>query len=324
MTSETVTATDEWSYRGNRAVVLENEYLKLSVFPELGAKIYDILYKPFRRNLLWHHPRIYPHKVPLGTSFDDVWCGGWDEIFPNDAPCIVEGQRYHDMGEAWSIPWEYSIARDTDTGTVTLFTTTMTPIMACKLTRALTIRDGEPSVYFRYVLENTGYDALKFLWKIHPAFQINESCRIEIPARTGIVDPRYRDLYSESSNTYRWPKVNNRQGETIDLSRVPPPTARTCSLHYVTDLDDGVVTLQNPRDNIDLKIRFNKQILNTVWLFLAYGGYRSLYTAVIEPSTSYPYDLAQAISEGHYSRLEPGKQLNCDIDVQLSEHFNSP
>ncbi len=104
------------------------------------------------------------------------------------------------------------------------------------------------------------------------------------------------------------------------MSKVPSPTAHTCSLHYVTDLEDGAVKLMNPKDNVDVKISFPKQVLNNIWLFLAYGGYRSLYTAVIEPSTSYPYDLAQAISEGRTSHLDPGKSMNCDIDVELSPH----
>jgi len=65
-------------------------------------------------------------------------------------------------------------------------------------------------------------------------------------------------------------------------------------------------------------IRFPREVFNNVWLFLAYGGWRSVYTAVIEPSTSYPYDLAQAIKEGHCSRLDPDMVLSCEIEVELS------
>lgn len=315
-----MTASDEWSYRGNRIVTIENELLKITVFPSLGAKIYDLVYKPRGLNLLWHHPRIKPHQVPLGTPFDDSWSGGWDEIFPNDAPCIMEGERYPDMGEAWSIPWEYSLDRSGEPSSVTLLTTTKTPITACELSRALTLRQGEGSIHIQYRIRNIGQDPTRFLWKIHPSFVVNESCRIEIPANTGIVDPRYRNLYAGSSDTYRWPIAQSITGESINLSRVPPQTAHTCSLHYVTGLEDGLVTLKNPRENVDLRIRFSKRILHTVWLFLAYGGYRSLYTAVIEPSTSYPYDLPQAILQNHYSLLEPGQELRSGIEVQVSGH----
>jgi len=67
-----VTVTDDWTYREIRTVILENEYLKVTVFPEIGAKIYDLIYKPRQKNLLWHNPRIPPMKVPFGAAFDDV------------------------------------------------------------------------------------------------------------------------------------------------------------------------------------------------------------------------------------------------------------
>jgi len=316
-----IIATDNSAYRGNRMVILENNLLSLTVLPELGAKIYDLIYKPTQKNLLWHHPRIFPHKVPLGAAFDDVWAGGWDEIFPNDAPCIVGGERYPDMGEVWSTEWDYSIIRN-DPQSATLSTITKTPISASRLTRTITIREDEASLSIRYLIENIGQDTLRFLWKIHPAFDVNETCTIHIPAKTGIVDPRYRQLYSKSSQKYPWPKVRSRDGVTVDLSSVPLASTHICSLHYVTDLSDGFVVLRNPRDNVDVRINFDKETLHTIWLFLDYGGYRSLYTAVIEPSTSYPYDLSQAIREGRFSRLEPGQQLSCRIDLQVLPHSN--
>jgi len=195
-----VTITNDWTYRKIRTVILENEYLKLTVLPEIGAKIYDIIYKPQQKNLLWHNPRIPPMKAPFGAAFDDVWSGGWDEIFPNDAPCNYDGERYPDMGEVWSIPWNYSVSRTEERPqAVTLVTSVTSPITPCKLTRTLTLKEGEASIHLQYALENLSHTSLKFLWKLHPALAINETCSIEIPASRGIIDPRYRHLYSETS-----------------------------------------------------------------------------------------------------------------------------
>src|SRR3990170_3797638 len=44
-----------WRYRELRAIALENARLRLTVLPELGAKLYDLVYKPADRNLLWHN-----------------------------------------------------------------------------------------------------------------------------------------------------------------------------------------------------------------------------------------------------------------------------
>jgi len=60
-----------------QAVVLENDWLRASVLPEVGAKIYDLIWKPAGRNLLWHNPRILPQTYPIDGNFDNYWCGGW-------------------------------------------------------------------------------------------------------------------------------------------------------------------------------------------------------------------------------------------------------
>jgi len=310
------TATDHWTYNGIRTITLENEFLKLTVFPELGAKIYDLIYKPRQKNLLWHNPRIPPSKVPFGVAFDDVWSGGWDEIFPNDAPSSVGVDKYPDMGEIWSINWDYAITRQA-TGGVTLTTSTYSHIAPCKITRHLTL-EMDSKVYLKYEFENIGQDTLKFLWKLHPAFEINERCTMEIPGKTGIVDARYRHLFSPSSQTYQWPNATMKNGQRRDISKIMPSTDRTCTLHYVTDLSDGWIKFKDQLNNLATKIIFPKEIINSIWLFLAYGGWRSVYTAVFEPSTSYPYDLAQAIQEGQVHNLESHQKLECPIEVEIS------
>jgi galactose mutarotase-like enzyme len=182
----------------------------------------------------------------------------------------------------------------------------------------LTLKNDDSALHLEYALQNVGSKSLKFLWKLHPAFEVNETCRIEIPGRTGIVDPRYRSLYSDSSHTYPWPVAIRNNGIKVDMSLVPPPSEATCSLHYVTELTDGWLRLRNQKDNVTLTMRFPKEIFSNIWLFLAYGGWRSFYTAVIEPSTSYPHDLGEAIREGNCSSLDPGKTLECNIEVELS------
>jgi len=79
-----------WRYHDLRAIVLENARLRLTLLPELGAKIYDLILKPADRNFLWHNPRLEPRRPVYGQNFDDWWCGGWDEVFPT---CDVSAYR---------------------------------------------------------------------------------------------------------------------------------------------------------------------------------------------------------------------------------------
>lgn len=293
--------------------MLENELLRLAILPDLGAKIYDIIHKGTGRNVLWHNPRVRPRRVPFGLRFDDVWSGGWDEIFPNDAESVVGSERFPDMGEVWALPWDYQLERQASS--VTLTTSVKTPISPVEIKRKLTLRSGEPRFTCRYEIKNLSQNEIRFLWKVHPAFEINESCRIDIPAGRGIVDPRYVHLYTQAR--YGWPHVRSADGMKVDVGKVDP-ALNNCTLHYVTDLREGLARFVDRRNGLVSTLRFDRVIMDNVWLFLAYGGWRGHHTAVIEPSTSYPYDLATAIRQRHCSSLPGRGKLTASVGFELS------
>jgi len=85
---------DGWTYHGLRVVRLENARLAIDVMPELGGKILRIVDKRGDRDVLWHSPRVEPHRAELHANFDDHWPGGWDEAFPGGAP---SPNRYGDQ-----------------------------------------------------------------------------------------------------------------------------------------------------------------------------------------------------------------------------------
>jgi hypothetical protein len=292
---------------------MSNQFLSLTVFPQLGAKIYDLVYLPLKRNLLWHNPRVPPRKAFHGARFDDYWCGGWDEILPNDAESTVKGERYPDMGELWSLDWDYQLKEQRNF--VSLITSVSCPITPVSVTREIKLSKGDSRLRLRYLVENLSPDPIKFLWKLHPAFEINDACEIEIPANKAIIDPRYQKYFSTKS--YSWPIAQDKNGKRVDVSKVMDGLSGTCTCHYLTDLSEGFATFRDRKRGLECRISFPREIMNNIWLFLAYGGWRSLYSLVIEPSTSYPYDLGEAIGRGHVSELDGGEKLEVPILVDV-------
>jgi hypothetical protein len=59
------TAYVSHAVRGLRTVELENDWFWVTLLPEVGAKIYDLVWKPTGRNYLWHNPRIAPKMYPI-------------------------------------------------------------------------------------------------------------------------------------------------------------------------------------------------------------------------------------------------------------------
>ncbi len=100
-------------HEGVPGLALEGDRLRLTLFPEAGAKILDLVHRPTGVNLLWQNPRVPLRRTYPGAAFDDVWCGGWDELFPTDPPCELDGNTFHDHGDLWHGPWDWSVERTT-------------------------------------------------------------------------------------------------------------------------------------------------------------------------------------------------------------------
>jgi len=246
-----------------------------------------------------------------------VYSGGWDEIFPNDGEVVVGPDRFPDMGEAWALTWDYEIEQRRNS--VTLTTKVQTPISPAELRRKLTLSGGESKFTCDYEFSNLGSNEIKFLWKVHAAFPINKACRIEIPAKHGVVEPKFSGSYTPGR--YNWPLVRTKGGKKTDMSRVNPDL-NNCTLHFVTDLQEGLTRFVDGERGLVSTLRFDHKILDNVWLWLAYGGWRGHFTAVIEPSTSYPIDLNEAIKQKHFHSIEGGGKMTTSVEfeVQALEH----
>ncbi|HEY8867905.1 MAG TPA: DUF5107 domain-containing protein [Candidatus Limnocylindrales bacterium] len=62
-----------WRHAGFEAVVVENASLRVTVLPELGGKIFELIDKAADRDVLWHNDRTPPRRAPYGAHFDDPY-----------------------------------------------------------------------------------------------------------------------------------------------------------------------------------------------------------------------------------------------------------
>ncbi len=86
------------------AIVLENDWVKVTLVPEFGARILSILYKPTGHEELYQNPVGAPYGY-MGGSFYYNWLMVYGGIFPT----LVEPEH----GKAWLLPWAYEITEST-------------------------------------------------------------------------------------------------------------------------------------------------------------------------------------------------------------------
>jgi hypothetical protein len=305
---------------GLEAIEMENEFLRLLVLPEAGAKVWQIHYKPLGADLLWNNPSVGPARQALFASYDDAWSGGWDELFPNDEAGELRGSNLPDHGELWTGEWQAERI-DTD-GAAGLRLRYTTPVSHFLVEKSLRLRPASAMVEVQYKLTNQGRDEFPFLFKLHPAFAVSADHRIDFPAMTVRREPEFAGTLGGTPLVFPWPDA--QAGDTIvDLRQVPDEHSGALHFFYGTELAAGWCGVTNRMTRLAAGLRFDPEVFSSCWLFATHGGWRDLNVAVLEPATGYPYNMRAMIDGGQGRWLAPGETLETSVLFSVQEGLSS-
>ncbi|MEE8390512.1 MAG: DUF5107 domain-containing protein [Anaerolineae bacterium] len=138
--------------RDYELLILENDYLYVTLLPELGGRVYQMIFKPTGHNELYQNPVIKP--TPWGPSEQKWWLavGGIEWCLP------VEEHGYE-----WGEPWDYQVITSTSGITVTLRNTSASDRIRAAVTVHLPAKRGYLAITPR--IENpTGSDINYKYW----------------------------------------------------------------------------------------------------------------------------------------------------------------
>jgi galactose mutarotase-like enzyme len=290
---------------------LHADELFVSVFPEAGGKILDLVHTPTGFNLLWQNPRVGIRPTYAGAAFDDIWCGGWDELFPTDPSCDLDGTTYHDHGDLWIGPWEWAVDED-DGEQATLHLRRFSVSLPCLMEKWITVRRDSNAVGFRHCLRNVGTQRVSFVWNLHVAHAVEPGTQLHLPAERVGVHPEYPGRAGGLSEV-PWPLLRVGAGVTHDLSPLPGPETGITEFFFALDLGEGRCSVWHPSVGVGLDLAFDRHVFSTVWLFGVYGGWRGHYFLLTEPCTSPPGSLADSVASGRAASLEPGQALETEV-----------
>jgi hypothetical protein len=302
-----------WSLHGYPALVLRDQQLRVELLPTLGGKIWQITHQPTGRDLLWQHPRMLPRTVPFRAGYDDVFFGGWDELFPNDMPETLAGEAMPDHGELWSIPWHHAVVQHADAASVHLWVET--PISAVRFEKWVTLHAGEARIETRYRIHNASRRDLPFLWKLHVAMQVNEYSVLDLGATTMYIEDFGPPRGGTTGVSYQWPHYTDASGTQHDMRRCLGEDAQINEFQYATTLHGGWCALTHAQEQLGLALTFDRAVLPSFWVFASYGGWRNLQTLVLEPCTGYPIGVAQGVAQGTHQILRAGQTIETSVQT---------
>lgn len=306
--------SDAWTYHGLQALVIENEALRVTVLPELGGKIWSIVAKRHDREMLWHHPRMVPRKAPFGATYDNWFCGGWDDIFPNDFPVDIDGEMWPDHGEVWSLPARWWVETCSDQEVAIGFEH-QGIVIPTRFHKILRLRAGEASLQLDYQIANEGRDPLDLHWKSHPALPLGNDARLHLPIRTVIDEPGFGEVFQKTS--FAWPQAPRADGSLLDLRTLPAPDSGAVQFWYGTELTSGWAAVSYPAAEVGFGLTFDQTIQNSVWVFTTAGGWRNLNVVILEPCTGYHADLGVAKAAGSVLTLVPGQTVSANMSAHI-------
>ena len=86
----------------HRAVILENEYIRLTLLPDMG-RVYSLIYKPTGHEQFWHNDIVTVGGGMNATGWW-IWIGGAEYTLPGD-----------EHGTTWAERWTWEIVENSET-----------------------------------------------------------------------------------------------------------------------------------------------------------------------------------------------------------------
>ena len=219
---------------GWKALVLENEQLRVTTLPGYGGWIYSIIYKPLDTEMLWHSSRGVIHRDDAPVVSDPLQQykarspGAWPEIFPHGSSAVkVGGVTIPFHGEVVSRAWRCEIL-ESQGERVSARLTVDCHLMPLRLERTMILESGSPVLRIEETVTNLCGQKVDFMWGHHPIFGkplLGEGSRIHAPAGCTLGGD-----YSPGG----WPDRDGR-----DMSLAPQENSGISDMFYLSKLSAG-------------------------------------------------------------------------------------
>jgi galactose mutarotase-like enzyme len=316
--------SNDWTFRGIEATVLENRELRVVVLHGKGTDISELVYKPLNLNVLFRNPwgprspHRFPNVSPHPSTFRDYTGGGWSDILPNAGePCEFRGARFGLHDETPLLAWSSQIEEESSERVSARFLVRLNkyPLAVDKLVSL----DSGNRLTITETVENDSQERLPLSWLVHPAFSpafADGSSSLELSATSisRMDDPGGRSwpfpLFLDSDGVERDVRSIPQQGTTLDSTLV------------LSGMDEGRYSIMNSELGLRFTLTWDLEVFPYLWYYrsLSAPGYpyygRSRFIA-LEPCTSKASGLVAQAGSDDALFLEGGESVTTSMVATL-------
>ncbi|HEY0008636.1 MAG TPA: hypothetical protein VGB55_07925 [Tepidisphaeraceae bacterium] len=283
----------------NVPVTIENEHLKLDVWPQFGGKVSSIIDKADGHELLFTIPTELPTRCQYGVSYAQGWYIGWDECFPAISQGIYplhpyEGIHNPDHGECWSLPTTAVPTRD---GITTVWHGLR---FGYRLTRKLYLQG--PAIMAEYSLVNLAPFEFRFAWALHALMSMSSPVEIDLG-------------FSAMKNDQTWPALDE---ETTFTRSDALPTGRGWK-RYSEQPIARPVTVRYPERKRSLSVEYaSEDKVAGYWgIWINTGLWEGHHHFAIEPSSAQFDSIQRAIETDTAACVKPMGRINWSATMRV-------
>ncbi|TDT52023.1 DUF5107 domain-containing protein [Fonticella tunisiensis] len=302
-------------FKGEKALILESEVLKVVVLPDIGGKIASIYHKGKDFELLFQNKEKIYRRPELYAAFENYDASGFDDAFPTIDACRVmyDGKKvlYPDHGEVWTSSFNYKIE---DNRAYLWFKSAILPYEYKKVLEL----DGD-RLLLKYEIINTGKDAFPCIWAMHCLINCHEDMELIFPEGTSeVINVHESSRLGEVNKVHSYPVTKDLDGRDYRLDRVLGREANHSEKYYVNGkVREGRCGAYYPHKDITYSVKFDKEKLPYIGFWVTEGGFRGDYNCALEPTNGFYDSIDITAKNGKVYSLDPGKELKFDIEINL-------
>jgi hypothetical protein len=280
-------------------VTIENDAIRMEIWPQIGGKVSSIIDKADHYELLFNYPAELPDSPHYDAPYGNHWYSGWDECFPAVAPSTYPRHPYNgiavpDHGELWGIPTTTAVP--TKDGITTVWHGLR---FGYRLTRKLYLKDA--SVVAEYNLANLAPFEFRFVWALHGLMSMVQ------PVELNVEQSRFRlshDALGDRIDTdFTWPSAAPNESFS-NLESLPPKRGWKS---YSTDPIQSAFLVSYPTRKRSLRVEYESvDGMPAYWgLWINTGGWAGNRHFAIEPTTGRYDEIDRSIKDNSAGQIDP-------------------
>jgi galactose mutarotase-like enzyme len=166
------------SYRQQRAIILENESVAVTLLPDHGSRLASIVLRPSNWELLVQNASPGFVASKYGDPYEDGECAGWDEMIPTINAVTYtagpwRGLEAPDHGEVWALPWAWTVLEDE------VHLQVEGKRFPYRIQKRVRLNGKRLTMHYR--VSNLSNDDLPLIWAAHPLFKAVPGMRLIVP-----------------------------------------------------------------------------------------------------------------------------------------------